>query len=503
MDLMNNEAQPDSNIIYWLWLSLACGAGSSVPELLFKKFGPNPQRIYDAVPEELDELTREKGMRPNIYSALVNKSLEIPFKILNWCSENGVGLLPYDSIYFPESLRIIRRSPLLLYYLGNVPDINKRLSIAMVGTRKVSDYGARNAYTIATDLASAGAVIVSGMALGVDGVAHRAAIDSGTYTIAVLGCGIDRVYPREHTNLMREIIMNGTVLTEYCPGTAPIGSNFPVRNRIISCISQGTVVIEADRKSGSLITARYAKEQGKPIFALPGNVGSLGSSGTNQLLKDGAKIITDAFDILDGYLESYSSAICIDNVMNKLEKFRSSYDFRNVFRSKTLPVYPKTEGSKISKGKKASGRTESNKINTNKTKTEDEKNIFQSTIYTGEYECEEKDKQSDEQYAETTARRTGKKNAKENTDSKDDKIENEDKEKAYGDKSKMPELYGNEKEIYLKIPEDGVITYDELVRCGFERGNLMCALTELELKGLIISGRGGEYRRSGFEKNPV
>lgn len=256
----------------------------------------------------------------------------------------------------------------------------------------------------------------------------------------------------------------GAVLTEYCPGTAPIGSNFPVRNRIISGISQGTVVIEADRKSGSLITARYAKEQGKPIFALPGNVGSLGSSGTNQLLKDGAKIITDAFDILDGYLESYSSAICIDNVMNKLEKFRSSYDFRNVFRSKTLPVYPKTEGSKISKGKKASGRTESNKINTNKTKTEDEKNIFQSTIYTGEYECEEKDKQSDEQYAETTARRTGKKNAKENTDSKDDKIENEDKEKAYGDKSKMPELYGNEKEIYLKIPEDGVITYDELVR---------------------------------------
>lgn len=184
--------------------------------------------------------------------------------------------------------------------------------------------------------------------------------------------------------------------------------------------------------------------------------------------------------------------------MNKLEKFRSSYDFRNVFRSKTLPVYPRTDGSKISKGKKASGRDESNKINTNKTKTGDEKNTFRSPIYTGKHECEEKEKynQSDKQYAETTARRTGKKNAKENTDSQNDKIESADKEKVYGDKSKVPELYGNEKEIYLKIPEDGVITYDELVRCGFERGNLMCALTELELKGLIISGRGGEYRRS-------
>ena len=501
MDLTINTNQSDSNIIYWLWLSLACGAGSSVPELLFKKFGPSPKRIYDAVPEEFDELTRKKELKPNIYNALLNKSLEVPFKILEWCGENGVGLLPYDSAYFPASLRIIRRSPVLLYYLGNVPDINKRLSIAMVGTRKVSDYGARNTYTIASDLASAGVVIVSGMALGVDGVAHRAAIDSGTYTIAVLGCGIDRVYPREHANLMREIIMNGTVITEFCPGTAPIGSNFPIRNRIISGISQGTVVIEADRKSGSLITARYAKEQGKPIFALPGNVGSLGSSGTNQLLKDGAKIITDAFDILDGYLESYNSAICIDNVMNKLEKFRSSYDFRNVFRSKTLPVYPKLEVSEGGKGKRASVKRDKNNINVadkNNTSKSEGKSVSESECRILEKRDEEL---NDKQTAKPAVRRTGKKIAEEHGDRSESNLKTADEEKISRDKPEMPELYGDEREIYLKIPAEGTVTYDELVRCGFERGSLMCALTELELKGLIISGRGGEYRRGGCGKD--
>ena len=147
------------------------------------------------------------------------------------------------------------------------------------------------------------------MALGVDGVAHRAALDVDGYTIAVLGCGIDRVYPREHKNLYGEIIRRGTVLTEFCPGAAPIAHNFPIRNRIISGMSTATVVIEADERSGALITAKDAKRQGRAVYALPGNVGALGSSGTNKLLLEGAKMVTSALDILDEYKDEYAKHV--------------------------------------------------------------------------------------------------------------------------------------------------------------------------------------------------
>ena len=150
--------------------------------------------------------------------------------------------------------------------------------------------------------------------LGVDGMAHRGALDAGGYTVAVLGNGIDRAYPSEHIGLMNEITGNGIVLTEFRPFTAPAGHNFPLRNRIISGLSQGTVVIEAPVSSGALITAKYAEEQGRDVFALPGKVGEYNSSGTNRLIRDGAKIITRAADILLEYQPLYGNKINLNNI---------------------------------------------------------------------------------------------------------------------------------------------------------------------------------------------
>lgn len=291
----NVGAEESADLVYWIWLSLAIGAGSSAAGKLFSRFGQNVRAIYDADPAEY------VGLPKGAAEHLTDKSLRAAVGIYNWCSDNGVGMLPYDSEYFPPQLRNIPSPPVMLYYLGLLPNIKNRFSVAIVGTRRISQYGARNAYTISSDLASAGTVIVSGMALGVDGVAHRAALDVDGYTIAVLGCGIDRVYPREHKNLYGEIIRRGTVLTEFCPGAAPIAHNFPIRNRIISGMSTATVVIEADERSGALITAKDAKRQGRAVYALPGNVGALGSSGTNKLLLEGAKMVTSALDILDDY----------------------------------------------------------------------------------------------------------------------------------------------------------------------------------------------------------
>ena len=340
----NVGAEESADLVYWIWLSLAIGAGSSAAGKLFSRFGQNVRAIYDADPAEY------VGLPKGAAEHLTDKSLRAAVGIYNWCSDNGVGMLPYDSEYFPPQLRNIPSPPVMLYYLGLLPNIKNRFSVAIVGTRRISQYGARNAYTISSDLASAGTVIVSGMALGVDGVAHGAALDVDGYTIAVLGCGIDRVYPREHKNLYGEIIRRGTVLTEFCPGAAPIAHNFPIRNRIISGMSTATVVIEADERSGALITAKDAKRQGRAVYALPGNVGALGSSGTNKLLLEGAKMVTSALDILDDYKDEYAKVLNIENVTGKLARFDGSFNLRNTYGRSAEPCYPRLGSKGESRG---------------------------------------------------------------------------------------------------------------------------------------------------------
>ncbi len=310
-----------SDVRYWLWLSLKIAPGSAATDLVLQHFSYDAKEVFKANQKELE---RVPGLKNEVIDALLDKSLEETKDIYSWCMTQNVGLLAYDSPLYPERLRSIPHPPILLYYKGKLPDFDKYLCIATVGTRKITEYGKREGYIISRDLSLAGAIVVSGMARGIDSVCHRGALDAGGHTIAVLGCGINRIYPPENGPLMDEIILSGTVMTEFKPDTPPIGTNFPIRNRIISGLCQGTLVVEADEKSGALITARTASQQGRDLFALPGKVDEKNSQGTNSLIQDGAKMVTSARDILVEYEFYYPTTIRTDNLPTFLPRFITS-----------------------------------------------------------------------------------------------------------------------------------------------------------------------------------
>lgn len=293
------------NLVYWIWLSLACTPDSSTFAKLKAKF-EDAKDIYDAGDREIRSVV---GAKVSDCSSLVNKSLDKATEIYKFCTEKGVGILTYNDEKFPESLRNIPTPPVLLYYRGHLPDFSKGFRCAIVGTRSLSDYGRKNAFKLGYDMGSAGATVVSGMAIGIDGVAMAGAIASGATTVAVIGSGIDVCYPSVHLTLARAIVKKGCVLTEYAPGTKPDKFNFPRRNRLISGLCPATVIVEGKESSGSMITARHAKAQGREVFAFPGNVGSDGSQSTNLLIKNGAHLCTGAEDIIGRFEKEYPGVL--------------------------------------------------------------------------------------------------------------------------------------------------------------------------------------------------
>ncbi len=215
----------------------------------------------------------------------------------NRIDEHGIKCMGIDSAEYPELLRQLPYPPPVLYYRG-VLNESFNPSIAIVGSRRSTFYGKEVASRLAGELSAAGVSVVSGMALGVDTAAHRGCLENNGFTVAVLGCGLDHCYPPGNYDLMEQIISSGAVITEFPLGTKPLPGNFPQRNRIISGMTQGTVVVEATAKSGSLITADLALEQNREVFAVPGNIGSPYSRGCHQLIKDGAHLVESAVDIL-------------------------------------------------------------------------------------------------------------------------------------------------------------------------------------------------------------
>ena len=213
--------------------------------------------------------------------------------------DSGVRAVTWHDPEYPPRLKEIYDRPPVLYLRGELTPEDER-SVAVVGTRKPSAYGREAAYQMSHDLAKAGVVIVSGLARGIDAVAHRAALEAGQRTIAVLGCGADIVYPREHARLTSDIIQNGAIVTEHPLGVRPDAQNFPRRNRIMSGMTLGTVVVEAGEGSGALYTANHALEQDREVFAVPGSIFSPGSRGANRLIKNSAaKLVTDYSDVLE------------------------------------------------------------------------------------------------------------------------------------------------------------------------------------------------------------
>ena len=291
--------------IYWIWLSLACTPGGATFAKLREKFS-SAKEIYEADGEELSRIV---GYRSSDRNALSDKNLDKATEIFDFCRKHKVGILTYGDLNYPKALREISNPPVLLYYRGILPDFNSKFFVSVVGTRALSDYGRRSAFKISYDLAMSGAVVVSGMACGIDGVSHAGALAAGGTTLAVIGSGIDVCYPAGHQRLAREIVKGGCVLTEYAPGTPPARYNFPTRNRIISGLCAATLVIEGKEKSGAYITACCARDQGRKVYALPGNVGSATSQLSNLLIKSGASLCTCADDIVRDFMDKYPGVI--------------------------------------------------------------------------------------------------------------------------------------------------------------------------------------------------
>lgn len=235
-------------------------------------------------------------MRPDLKSSYGNTVKEI-------CS------LTMDSLDYPNLLRLIKDPPKVLHYIGDISLCNQTVCLAVVGARKSTPYGKWAAYHIAKRAAEHGVTIVSGLASGIDSAGHRGALDAGGKTIAVLGCGIDLCYPKSNADLLEKIKQEGLVLSEYEPGMPPLAFQFPLRNRIISGLSQGVVIAEASLNSGSLITAGYALNQGREVYAVPGNINSVYSIGANKLIQDGATPVVVIDDILQGLGISHHGAL--------------------------------------------------------------------------------------------------------------------------------------------------------------------------------------------------
>ena len=210
----------------------------------------------------------------------------------------GIHVLTWRDAEYPANLRSLDSSPPVIYVRGTLHE-DDVWSVAIVGTRRASVYGREVAGRVAGELAAAGVTIISGLAMGVDTIAHRAALAAGHRTIAVLGSGVDQIYPPENRGLAAQIVEHGAIISEYALGTRPEASNFPPRNRVISGLSKAVVIVEAPRRSGALITARFAAEQGRDVFAVPGNIVNPGSAGCNELIQNGAAPLLSSQDVLD------------------------------------------------------------------------------------------------------------------------------------------------------------------------------------------------------------
>ncbi len=286
---------------YWLWLSSLRGVSNQMKLSLLGYFG-TPERIYMA---DSGEYLLVDGMTRQCAELLENKSLREADKILGDCERLGLRILTLHDTEYPDRLRNIYDAPILLYVRGRLPLFDDEVVIAMVGSRRSSDYALRMSEQLSYHLASQGAVVVSGLAAGGDAAAHRGALRGGGFTAAVIGGGHDVVYPYENRFLYNDLAVRGVILSEYPPGTPHDGRHFPVRNRIISGLSLGVVVTESPEKSGTLITAGLALDQGRDVFAVPGRIDEPGCVGSNRLLRDGAMVVTEAWDVLMHYASRY------------------------------------------------------------------------------------------------------------------------------------------------------------------------------------------------------
>ena len=430
----------DQHDLYWIWLADKFGIASKEFPSFADKFS-DPYEVYRFTEEEIEHI---EGISDRLRSRLCNKSLESAYSIVKYCRKYGVDVIGYNDATYPTRLKTIENPPVLLYCLGEMPNFDSRLCIAMVGTRKMSEYGKQTAYKMAYELASADVCVVSGMALGIDGVCACGALEAGGTTVAVLGCGMSFTYPREHEKLKKYIIKQGAVITEYPPFEQPQPHNFPKRNRIISGLCQGVVVVEGAKGSGALITAARAVAQGRELFAIPGKVDESNSDGPNDLIREGANVALCTDDIIRHYDFLYHDDINYRGLY--IAKRRSDLGENTLKRYGVCAAQPRRR--------------------------------FEKRV-----------EQADEMKIGGFAKQS------EPQKSADVSVNDTAEPNKVPDTAVYDALDATTKRVYDLIPEGQSVTADVIAANGVNISEVVTALTMLEISGLIASAPGGAFKR--------
>lgn len=448
--------------MFEIWFALRCGVANREFQPLLETYG-SPYEIFNADEAEIEKMPCSQSLK----SRLADKSLAEANRIMEFCRSCGVGLLFWQDEEYPAALRPLRDPPVLLYYRGCLPNLSGRLCLSVVGTRSMSEYGKRMAYRIGYELGAAGVVVVSGMALGNDSVATAGAMAAGGQTVAVLGSGIDMIYPREHETLYKEILRRGAVMTEFPPSTPPAGRNFPIRNRIISGLSRGTIVVEGDVSSGAMITAKTAILQGRDIYALPGNVGQTNSAGTNQLISDGAAVALSARDVLNNYAFLFRDALDMTRLYKAESRSEPDEDYLARLGVSVRVTPPPAQSSSAP----------------------------QKDVPPSSPKIPEPASHGNPRRPAATRKKTAERGAEASPAPL--RAPAPSGEAAHGDASGrvLQKLTDTQRRVFEALPLDHAVPIDSITREGFSAGEVMAAMTVLEIHGLTVTLPGGLYAR--------
>lgn len=407
-------------LIHWIWLAHRPGVSDRMKVALLQHFR-DPEDIFFADSHGFSHI---EGLPAEAVEALQDKNLIPAEEILDACDREKLHILTYRDAAYPAKLKNIDDLPIVLYYKGQLPDLDAVPVIGVVGTRKASAYGLTAAKRMGYQIGKCGGVVVSGMAYGVDGMAMSGALTAGAKTVGVLGCGADIVYPLSNRSLFRDVEQYGCILSEFVPGTPPAKWTFPKRNRIISGLSNGVLVVEAPEKSGALITARLALEQGRDVFVVPGNIDQPSFVGSNRLLRDGAILVSSGWDVLSEYEALFPDKIHQENTPARMLAYPD--EVSNVAAENEKPL-PKVAQKAAVPGKKMNLK----------------KNLEKKVIDNGQ----------------TTP---------------------------YSDVNDiLPKLNVDEQKIVLAIQNGERLVDDVIAETGLSTGKLLSSLTMLELKGIL------------------
>lgn len=472
----------DKRILYYIWISNVLKPGTKSIKQLFEYFG-SIEKIYEAD----KNLYKDAGIKQSEISALGMKDLSLAETQYNYCKREKIGFLCYDDPYYPERLKLIDDPPAMFYYRGRLALLDDYPCVAMVGTRNCTPDGYRLAYRLAYTAAANGIVPVNGLAAGIDGACIAAALDANAYAVGVLGCGIDRIYPTSNRQLFYRLSASGLILTEFPPFTEPKGTNFPVRNRVISGISLASAIFEADaERSGAMITARHALNQGRHIFAVPGNPDDKKYSGALELIKDGADVLTDADDLISEYSMMFPHRINTRRKVtvptNLLEGYVKEYFVNGKAPKKsdysdTKRAYSKNKAFEQNNASADSfGKSENSSFKTNSGEFDSQTH---NTAINNDVKVQKSHLQSEE-YSQSIPEQP--------------KIQSKEQSISANSGKDLSLLSSIERQIYELFEKNNTMSADDIVSFGIKIEDVLSSLTLLEVYGLIEAIPGGRFK---------